>query len=437
MQRWQDEYKKKLVLPETAVQLIRDGDRVVVPLSNGQPPALVKALAARIAQGGLRNLIYLDALNIRCSEICAPDIVDKFHYESCYTTFLNRPVITSGVGESNSIRFSDGKRALVEERNFNVSMFTVSPMDKHGFFSTGTNPDYAYSATKAPYPHKVLVEVNEKMPRTYGNNYLHISEIDAVIENTGPLFCLPDIPITPEDEAIGRYIAELVPDRACVQLGIGGVPNAVGKFLQDKKDLSVHSEMICDSLMELYYQGVITSKYKTHMPGKWMGTFVFGTQKLYDFVDENPLVELWGAEWINNAGVAALNDNLVTVNTCLEVDLSGQVASESINYGQYTAVGGQLDFVNAAWQSQGGKSFIATYSTYTDKEGRLCSKIIPVMNNFITVSRLDVQYVVTEYGVAYLKGKGIKTRVNELIAVAHPDFRDWLKFEAKRLRFTD
>jgi acyl-CoA hydrolase len=217
------------------------------------------------------------------------------------------------------------------------------------------------------------------MPRSYGNNHLHISQVDAVVENTLPLFCLPDIPVTKEDEAIGRYIVEEIPDRACIQLGIGGIPNAVARFLSDKTDLSVHTEMLCDSLMELYYQGVITSRHKTYMPDKWVGTFVFGSQKLYDFVDENPLIYMCGTELVNNPNVACCNDNLIAINTTLEVDLSGQCASESIAYRQYTGIGGQLDFVHASAMSKGGKSFICTYSTYTDKEGKLHSKIIPAL----------------------------------------------------------
>jgi acyl-CoA hydrolase len=306
-------------------------------------------------------------------------------------------------------------------------------MDKHGFFSTGINPDYAYGVAKQKQPHKILLEVNEHMPVTYGNNHLHISEVDAVVENTCPLYCLPDIPVNQRDEAIARYIVEQIPDGACIQLGIGGIPNAIGKYLGEKKDLSVHSEMICDSFRDLYLQGVITSGQKTYMQGKWVATFVLGSQALYDFVNKNPMIELWGAEWVNKPGIAALNDNLMSINTALEVDLAGQCASEPIAYRQYTGVAGQSDFVHAAWQSKGGKSFFATYSTYTDKEGKLQSRIVPKINDFVSVGRADVQYIVTEYGIVYLKGRSIKSRIKEIIAIAHPDFRDWLTFEAQKL----
>ncbi len=436
MIRWKEMYKQKLTVPDEAIKIVQNGDKIAVPIANGQPPALVSAVAKRAKTGELKDSVYFEVLNIRCPQICAPDVAGKIHYECGFVGPLSRGIVNSGVAEFVPIRFSSGKRVLVDDRKFNVVMLTVSPMDKHGYFSSGTNADYSYAIGKAAYPHKILVEVNEKMPRTCGNNQFHITEVDAVVENTLPLTCLPVEPLSKEDEAIGRYIAEQIPDGSCLQLGIGGIPNAVAKFLEHKKDLSVHTEMLCDNYVELYKKGVITSRYKTHMPNKWISTFILGSQETYDFADQNPLVEIWGAEWVNNPQVAALNDNLMTVNATVEVDLTGQCASESMNFKQFSGVGGQADFVQAAAQSRGGKSFLATYSTYTDKEGNLQSKIVPVLNNFVTISRMDVQYVVTEYGIAYLKDKSLKNRVNELTAIAHPDFRDWLKSEAKRFKFT-
>lgn len=444
MNRWQEMYDQKLTVPQEAVKLISDGDRVICPLGNGLPPGLLSALAARIKNEEVKDLLYIDALNVRCLDIMAPDVLNKIKGGTSYATPVNRWAINSGVTDFVPIRFSDSKRLIVEEdvslhgkqtryQKLNVSMHVVSPMDKHGFFSTGLNPDHAYAVAKQSNPHKLLLEINENMPRTYGNNHIHISEVDAIVENTLPLFCLPDIPFNKEDEAIGQYIVEEIPDGACIQLGIGGTPNAVANFLGDKKDLSVHSEMLCDSLLDLYDKGIITSRKKTYMPGKWVATFVFGSQKLYDFVDENPLIYMCGTEMINVPQIACLNDKLMSINTTLEVDLSGQCASETISYRQYTGIGGQLDFVQASGLSKGGKAFICTYSTYTDKEGKLQSKIVPTLDNIVSVGRKDVQYVVTEYGIAYLKNSSIKSRMKKLIAIAHPDFRDWLKFEAKKL----
>jgi acyl-CoA hydrolase len=310
-------------------------------------------------------------------------------------------------------------------------------MDKHGFFSTGCNVDWGWETAKTANPRHIVVEVNENMPRTYGHNQLHITEISAIVENHIPLFELPEIPITKEDEIIGHYIADMIDDGSCIQIGIGGMPNAIANFLKDKKDLGVHSEMLTDSMVDLYYAGAITCAKKNFMPYKWIGSFALGTRKLYDFIDNNPLVEMHSTKFVNDPVVIGYNDNLVSVNATFEVDLTGQCASESIGPAQYSGTGGQLDFVQGAWRSKGGKSFLTLYSTYTDKEGNKRSKIVPTITPgmFTTVSRTDVQYVVTEYGVAFLKGQNLRTRVKELIRIAHPDFRDWLKFEARRLNY--
>ncbi|NLB52986.1 MAG: acetyl-CoA hydrolase [Syntrophomonadaceae bacterium] len=445
MNRWQQMYEQKLTVPEEAIKnFVKDGDKVISPLGNGLPPGLISTLARKIKEDELKDILYIDALNVRCFDIIAPDIQGKLTGGTSYVTPVNRWAVNSGITDFVPMRFSDSSRLIVEENvslqgrqtkyhKINISMHCVSPMDEHGFFSTGTNPDHSYAVATQKYPHKILVEVNENMPRTYGNNHLHISQVDAVVENNLPLFCLPNIPVTKEDEAIARSITDHIPDGSCIQLGIGGIPNAVAKFLGDKKDLSVHSEMLCDSYVDLYYQGVITSRRKTYMPDKWVATFVFGSQQLYDFIDENPLIYMCGTELVNNPAVASLNDQLMSINTTVEVDLSGQCASESIAYRQYTGIGGQLDFVRASAMSKGGKAFICTYSTYTDKEGNLKSKIVPTLKNIMSVSRADVQYIVTEYGIAYLKNSSINMRIKKLIAIAHPDFRDWLKFEARKL----
>ena len=435
MNRWQEMYSKKLALPEEAVKLIKNGDRVVAPLGNGAPRGIGAALTGMIKSGDYKDLHYLCGLNLNCPGLTKPEVTEKFHYEDGYLTPFSRPVVASGIGEYQPMKLSDLPRTIGEERKFNVVICTVSPMDRHGFFSTGIFPDYAFPIAKQDHPKKIIVEVNDKYPRTYGNNHIHISEVDAVVEFSWDLIPVkPDEP-NEKDKAIASLIAEQIPDGACIQLGIGGTPNAVGQLLEDKKDLAVHSEMICDSMMDLYYKGVITSRKKNFMPGKWVATFVLGTQKLYDFVAENPMVEMHPTDFVNNPRIAGLNDNLMSINTVMEVDLGGQCISESIGHAPYSGLGGQEDFLVASWYSKGGKGFLTTYSTYTDKEGKLQSKIVPTVNGFVAVSRWNVQYVVSEYGIAYLKGKTMKARVNEMIGIAHPDFRDWLRSEAKRLHF--
>ncbi|HEX3012304.1 MAG TPA: acetyl-CoA hydrolase/transferase C-terminal domain-containing protein [Syntrophomonadaceae bacterium] len=406
MNNWQEMYKQKLTVPDEAIKLIGNGDRIIVPLANGQPEALVSALARSIKQGVIKDLVYLDALNVRCPEMHAPDVIDKI----------------------NQVEIQ-----LTVKENLNVVMFTVSPMDRLGFFSTGVNPDYVYAVAKQDPRPVILLEVNEKMPRTHGNNYLHISEVDALVENTVSLLCLPENPVTKEDEIIAGYIVEQIPDGACLQLGSGGIPNTIGKFLKDKKDLSVHTEMLCDAYRDLYMQGVITSREKTYMSGKWLASFVLGSQELYNFVAGNPMIEISGAEAVVDPQIASLNDKLVSINTIQEIDLSGQCSPPGAALRQHPHISGEANFVDAAWQSRGGKSILAAYSTYMDQEGRIQSTIVPAVNNFVSIGRTDTQYVVTEYGIVYLKGRSINSRAEELINIAHPDFRDWLKFEFKKL----
>ncbi|NLU46598.1 MAG: acetyl-CoA hydrolase [Syntrophomonadaceae bacterium] len=412
MHKWQEMYKQKLTLPEEAVKLIKDGDRIIVPLANGQPSALVAALAQRIKKDQVRNLVYLNALNVSCPAMTDPEVVKRI----------------------NQVQFDD-EAPLLAQDNLNVVMFTVSPMDKSGFFSTGTNPDYAYAIAKQTPRPTILLEVNQNMPYVHGNNHLHISEVDAVVENTIPLYSPPEIPVTKEDEIIAGYIAEQIPDGACLQLGMGGLPDTVGRFLGDKKDLSVHTEMLSDCFMDLYLRGVITSREKTYMPGKWMTSFVLGSQDLYNFVNRNPMIEVWGAESIVDPQIASLNSKLISINTAREVDLSGQCASIPEAFRQYPHTAGEANFVEASWVSPGGKSFIAIRSTYTDPEGKVQSTIVPAINHFVTVGRQDTQYIVTEYGITYLKGRSINSRAEELIRLAHPDFRDWLKFEFNKLLY--
>lgn len=435
MQRWTEMYQQKVKTAQEAVKLIENGDRIVAPLGNGAPRLIGSALASMIATGDYQDLRYLCGLNLNAPGLTKPDVTGRFHYEDGYLTPFARPVIAEPIGEYQPMKLSDLPRTIGMERDFNVVVLTVAPMDQHGFFSTGVFPDYGFAIAMQDRPKKIIVEVNDKYPKTYGYNHIHISDVDAVVEASWGLVALPPEKPNEKDRIIAEYIAEQIPDGACLQLGIGGMPNAVGQLLENKRDLAVHSEMICDAMMDLYYKGVITSKKKTFMPGKWVATFVLGTQALYDFVAENPMIEMHPTDFVNNPRIACQNDKLMSINTIMEVDLGGQCISESIGFSPYSGLGGQEDFLQASWYSNGGKGFLATYSTYTDKDGQLHSKIVPTVNGFVSISRWNTQYVVSEYGIAYLKGKTMKDRVKEMINIAHPDFRDWLLSEAKRLKF--
>ncbi|NLB52978.1 MAG: acetyl-CoA hydrolase [Syntrophomonadaceae bacterium] len=438
MQRWKEMYKQKLTSPDDAAKLVQSGDMLVSPLSNGQPLALINAVAQRIKnEEDLIGINYVSGVDVRWFDLYHPDLIGKVIIDSGFVGPVVRDFVGKGLFTYTPVRLGESVDMVNKCRQCDIVGLVVAPMDKHGFFSTGTNCDWGWETSKNDLVRHVVLEVNENMPRTHGTNQIHISEVACVVENTIPLVQLPDIPVNEKDELIGKYIADMVEDGSCIQIGNGGMPNAVANFLMDKKDLSVHSEMLADSMVDLYYAGVITSAKKNFMPYKWIATFALGSQKLYDFIDDNPLVEMHTTRFVNDPYIIGKNDKMISVNGTLEVDLTGQCASESVSFTQRSGTGGQLDFVQGTWRSKGGKSFLTLYSTYVDKEGNVQSKIKPTLSNgiFTTVSRTDVQYVVTEYGVANLKGQNLRTRVKELVSIAHPDFRDELLFEAKRLNF--
>ena len=440
--KWTELYRQKLMTPEEAVSHIPQGAFIAVPLGNGQPPSLINAMALRMASGELRGCEYLCAISSRIMELHKPDVISNIAkhgnvLDVMYNGPLDRFFVNSGAYSYVPHRLFDGPK-MVEVANMKAALITVSPMDEHGYFSTGLNPDYIYGFINHSPECRIIAEVNANMPRTYGNNHFHISELTAITENNAPLVELPEIPLNEKDNRIGQYVADLVPDGACIQLGIGSIPNAVAQHLSDKKDLGIHSEMLCDSMVDLYEKGVITCSRKQFMPKKWVACFALGSKKLYSFVKENPLVEMHSCEFVNDPYNIGLNDNVISINSTLEVDLTGQCASESIGRSMYSGAGGQIDFIEGAWRSKGGKAILALYSTYDDKEtGRPGSRITPMLKpgSFITTGRNDVQYIVTEFGVAQLKGFNLRDRARALISVAHPDFRDQLEFEAKKLNY--
>lgn len=438
--KYQEMYKQRLCSPDEAALLFKSGDEVVAPLSNGQPPSIINAVAKRILQGDLTDIIYVSGVDARWFDLYQPELKGKVLIDTGFLGPATRHWVGQGLFTYTPCRLGETVDMVTRCRNnppLGIVTMVVSPMDEHGFFSTGCNVDWGWESAKTGNPRHIIVEVNENMPRTFGSNHLHVSEISAIVENTIPLVELPEIPLIKEDEMIGQYIADMIEDGSCIQIGIGGMPNAIANFLKSKKDLGVHSEMLTDTMVDLYNEGVITCSKKNFNPYKWIGSFALGTNKLYKFINNNPLVEMHSTKYVNDPTIIGQNDKMISVNATLEVDLGGQAASESIAFTQYTGTGGQLDFVQGAWRSRGGKSFLTLYSTYTDKEGNLRSKIVPSITSgaFITVSRTDVQYIVTEYGVAYLKGQNLRTRVKELVRIAHPDFRDWLMFEAKKMNF--
>jgi itaconate CoA-transferase len=309
-----------------------------------------------------------------------------------------------------------------------VLMTTVSPMDSAGYFSLGTANDYTSTAARAAK--LCLVEVNRHMPRVFGDSALHISEVDAVVENHTPLVEMPPAELAPEDEAIGRAIAEMVPDGACLQLGVGALPNAVAGFLEGHRDLGIHTEVFGPGMVELIKKGVVTGRRKTLHPRKHVFTVAQGDAAMLEFMDDNPAMESYPVSYVNHPATIARNRDMISINAIIQVDLTGQCNSEFLAGHQFSGTGGQLDFVRGAFDSPGGKSILAFHSTAQD--GKV-SRVVPRLDPgaAVTTPRMDTHYLATEYGVANLKGRSTRERALAIIELAHPDFRDELLREAE------
>lgn len=430
MSKWQEMYKDKLKTIPEVMATIPNGAKIMSGIGNAQPQGLLSGLAQLIKQGNHRDLYYFNTMAVMGNLIADPAVSSLCHYRDAYATTNVRKLIAAGAVEYMPTMFSDGPVELSEE--YDTVFQTVAPMDEFGYFSMGIEPDYTFPVIRSPKRHRVIFEVNDKFPRTYGNNYIHISEVEAIVEHNWDLIAVPAAPPSEVDMKIAEHIANLVPDGACLQLGIGGTPNAIGTMLEDKKDLGIHSEMICDAFLHLYEKGAINNSRKNFMPHRGIGTFVFGSKELYEWVTMNPGLEMWGADFVNDPRTASRNDNLIAVNGIVEADLTGQCVSEDMNGKTYSGLGGQQDFTMSAYWSKGGKAFLTLAASRQDKEGKKYSNILPQVTGIVGMSRWNTHYIVTEFGVAHIKGKTIPKRVEAMIKIADPDFRDQLKFEAEK-----
>lgn len=430
---WKEIYKSKLVTAEEAVKNIKSGDRVVVGHACGEPKDIIEAMVKN--KDAYRNVEIVHMVSMGKSEYAKPEMAPYFRHNSIFVGATTRDAVAEGRGDFTPCYFScvpkffrDGTLPV------DVAMVQLSPPDEHGYCSFGVSNDYTKPA--AENAKIVIAEVNDKMPRTLGDSFIHVSNIDYIVETSNDIIELKAPKIGDVERAIGENCAKLIEDGSTLQLGIGAIPDAVLLFLKDKKDLGIHSEMISDGVVELMESGVINNKAKTLHQGKAAVTFLMGTKKLYDFVDNNPSVVMYPVDYINDPVVIAKNYKMVSINSCIQVDFMGQIASESIGLKQFSGVGGQVDFVRGAAMGQDGKSIIAIPSTAS--RGRI-SRIVPFLDKgaAVTTSRNDVHYVVTEYGIANLRGKTLRERARALINIAHPDFRselieEWEKrFKAK------
>jgi itaconate CoA-transferase len=433
-ERWREAYKNKLRTPDEAVALIPDGASIVQPIIAGEPPAILAAIAraaraSRFTKLTMRALLPFAATK---ATVLQPGLKDVIRWESLFLGGADRDAVKEGRAGFAPNHFHQVPRLLSEFIPVDVCIATVSPMDQHGYMSLGVSVDY--TAVAARVAKVLLLEVNEHMPRVHGRSFIHISEATAVVENNSPLPELAAPAFRPEDEAIGRAIAEMVPDGATVQLGIGGIPNAVAQYLRSHRDLGIHSEMFTDSMVDLIEDGVANGIRKTLHPQKAVFTFAAGSERMYRYLDDNPYCEAHPVSYTNNPDVIARNNQLMSVNAVIEVDLTGQCCSESMGPVQFSGTGGQVDFVRGAFNSPGGKSFLAFYSTA--KSGEV-SRIVPTLTQgaAVTTPRQDVHYLVSEYGVVLLKGKSVPERAKAIIGLAHPKFRDWLTEEAQKLGY--
>jgi itaconate CoA-transferase len=419
------QYKKKLTTPEKAVAAIKDGATIVLGMTNAEPPALLAAIANRARQGDLKNIsVYL--LNPGkpvATTILAPDLCDCIQLYSWFVSPAERARVRVGLNYFVPNYFHQVPRLVKDFMQVDVTLATVSPMDKAGYFTFGTANDY--TSTAARHCQKLIVEVNEHMPRIFGDSLLHISEVDAIVENHVPL--IEVVPPKPdaEDEIIGNCIAGMVPDGATIQLGVGNVPNATAHYLMNHKDLGIHSEMFCPSMVDLIEKGVVTGRRKSLHPMKNVFTFARGTKKMYEFMDNNPAMESYPVSYVNDPEVIAKNEKMISINSVLEVDLLGQCNAEFLAGSQFSGTGGQLDYVRGAFDSKGGKSILAFHSTA--KNGEI-SRVVPRFEagTVITTPRMDTHYLITEHGIANLKGKSTRERALDIIGLAHPKFKDEL-----------
>lgn len=423
-------YGEKLITIEEAVAKVRSGQSIVVAMCAAEPPGLLGAISSR--KDELENVTIMSCLLMRDYDFLKPEMKGHFLNEAWYYgphSYRAHPGGTVTFMPNHLHECALKKREIDPP---DIFWGTATPMDKNGYMSLSLS--LTYEKPLINVAKMVVLEINENLPRTLGDTQIHISQVDYVVENTVPLVEVEPIVPTEVEMEIGRNVASLIEDGSTIQLGIGGIPNAIARCLEGKHDLGVHTEMLTDGMVDLFNAGVITGRKKTLWPEKMVGCFAMGTKKLYDFIDDNLGVELHGGHVTNDPYVIARNHKMVSINTTMQVDLTGQANSETIGTKQYSGTGGAVNTCIGAQMSPGGKSILALRSTA--KNGTI-STIVPCFKEgqAVTIHRADVDYVVTEYGIARLKAKNIRQRVEALISIAHPDFREWLRSEARALQY--
>lgn len=422
-------YQSKKMTADEAIRVVKNYDVISVPVAAAEPPTLLHALSA--ARKDFHGVKVMQILPLRKYEYLDPTTAEHIAHCGWFLSGATRPGWAAGVVDVVPNYFFEIPYLIREEAvKADVVFSLASPMDEYGYFSLSIGADYTMAAVQKA--RAVVLEVNPNVPFANGNCLVHISQVAALVEDDAPVFEVPLPKVGPIEEKIASYVAERIEDGSTLQIGYGTIPDAVVMQLQSKRNLGIHTEMIGDGIMSLVESGAVTNEAKNFGKGKMYATFALGSKKLYDFMHRNPMLEMHPVDFTNDPYIAGQNDKMISINGTIEVDFAGQCCSESIGATPFSGTGGQADFVRAANRSKGGKSFIVTPSTA--KNGTI-SRIVPTLKPGAVVSttKNDVNYVVTEYGIAHLRGKSLKQRAEALINIAHPDFRDELKSQAKAM----
>ena len=428
---WMDTYRQKVTTAEEAVKAVQSNQRVYIGGGSGVPQQLINALINRADE--LRNVEIIHILHF--GE--APYVEEKYHQSFRHNALFIGPNVRKAVQEGHAdftpiFLFFIPKLFRLGILPIDIAFVQLSPPDEHGFCSFGT--EVGTTKPAAENAKLVIAEVNRQMPRSHGDSFIHVRDLDMIVEVDYPLPEAPQGKATEVHKRIGEIITEMIPDGATLQMGIGSIPDSVLANLHNHRDLGVHTELFSDGVVQLVEEGVITGARKTLHPGKVVAGFLFGSQRLYQFIEDNPIIEMHPTDYVNDPFIIAQHENMISINSALEVDLTGQVCADSIGPKFFSGVGGQLDFVRGAARAKGGKPIIALPAT---AKGGTVSRIVPMLKPGagVTTTRNDVHYIVTEYGVAELYGKTIRQRARALINIAAPEFREELERKAKELNF--
>ncbi|HXH28613.1 MAG TPA: acetyl-CoA hydrolase/transferase C-terminal domain-containing protein [Candidatus Polarisedimenticolia bacterium] len=430
---WTDTYRAKVTTPEKALETVHSGQRVYIHPGAAEPEALVRALVGRAPV--LHDVEVIHLLTLGDAGYVGPGMEGHFRHSAMFVGSNVREAVNSGRADYMPIHLGQVPALFLDGLlPIDVCLIQVSPPDDHGFCSFGVGVDCTKAA--ASVARTIIAEVNDRMPRTLGDSFIHVRKLDRIVETSRPLLELPRRLGGDLQGRIARHVAGLIEDGATLQMGIGGVPDAILPFLRDRKDLGIHTEMFSDGVMELVESGVVTNERKTLHRGKIIAGFLMGSQRLYEFVHNNPIIEMHPNEYTNDPFVIAANDRMVAINSAIQVDLTGQVCADSIGPSIYSGVGGQADFIRGAARSRGGRPIIALPATARDGT---VSRIVPMLDpgSGVVTTRADVHYVVTEYGVASLHGRTLRERVEALVAIAPPDFREDLLAYAEARHYLD